>query len=160
MRKLSTGTHVENQMKLLALQYNYEQQIVSPSLNIVSNHTFYFSPCHSSIFDSSDKCWKDYFTKVVKYQKSRHTNNIKKLLPLPTPLKDYLHSLLGYSSNGSDNILYDNMTQQPIFHPTKDEATIEWAQSSIINITKLFMGKHIKITVDGTQPCLDVFSPS
>jgi hypothetical protein len=101
----------------------------------------FFSPCHSLIFDSGDKCWDEYFTEeelieIKSYQ-------LKKFPSLPVELKEYLQKLLEYTSLDLD-ALYSELNTIRL-HPVNDSAK-EWAQSTILSTIKLFMCNYIPLT--------------
>ncbi|KAG2191987.1 hypothetical protein INT47_000779 [Mucor saturninus] len=123
MWKLKTGTIVERQMERFALTCNFEH------------------PCHSLIFDSGDNCWNNYLTEeelieIKSYQ-------LKKFPPLPLELKEYLQTLLKYTSLDLDT-LYCKLSSVRL-HPVNESAK-EWAQSTILNTIKLFMCHYIPLT--------------
>ncbi|KAG1580612.1 hypothetical protein G6F47_010490 [Rhizopus delemar] len=123
MWKLKTETFVERQMERFALTCNFEH------------------PCHSLIFDSGDKCWDEYFTEeelieIKSYQ-------LKKFPPLPLELKEYLQTLLKYTSLDLDTLYCKLSTVR--LHPVNDSVK-EWAQSTILSTIKLFMCNYIPST--------------
>ncbi|KAG0743871.1 hypothetical protein G6F33_010833 [Rhizopus arrhizus] len=123
MWKLKTGTFVERQMERFALTCNFEH------------------PCYSLIFDSGDKRWDKYFTEeelieIKSYQ-------LKKFPPLPLEMKEYLQTLLKYTSLDLDTLYCKLSTVR--LHPVNDSAK-EWAQSTILSTIKLFMCNYIPLT--------------
>lgn len=103
--------------------------------------TNFFSPCHSLILDSGNKCWDEYFTEgelieIKSYQ-------LTKFPPLPLELKEHLQAFLKYTSLDLDILCCKLSTVR--LHPVNDSAK-EWAHSTILTTIKLLMCNYIPLT--------------
>ncbi|CAO3614574.1 unnamed protein product [Mucor hiemalis] len=89
MWRLSTGTVVEQQMKMFALECNFEQCII---FEIMTNsQDFASDPVHSMVLDVSDKSWLKYFTPEEIQEIKNHQKKV--LVDLPSTIEDYIKKL-------------------------------------------------------------------
>ncbi|RCH81527.1 hypothetical protein CU098_001238, partial [Rhizopus stolonifer] len=92
-----------------------------------------------------NKNWRLTFDKGKAEEESIEIKSyqLKKFPPLPLELKEYLQTLLEYTSLDLDTLYCKLSTVR--LHPVNDSAK-EWAQSTILNTIKLFMCNYIPLT--------------
>ncbi|OBZ80984.1 hypothetical protein A0J61_10968, partial [Choanephora cucurbitarum] len=117
MWRLSTGTVVEQQMKMFALECNFEH------------------PVHSMVFDVSDKSWLKYFTpeeikEIKNYQK-------KVLVYLPSTIEDYVKKLRECQDV---TVLKSMLTKE------SSDSSCEWIRSSLLQYIHLFQCNYLPLS--------------
>ncbi|CAO3687004.1 unnamed protein product [Rhizopus stolonifer] len=117
MWTLSTGTVVEKKMKEFALVCNYEH------------------PVHSLILDTSDICWKNYFTSDELDEIK--TMNMKNLCDLPDSLNAYTEAIRQVSDITE---LKKRLSQE------LEDPACEWIRSTMLDYLRLFKYNYMPLT--------------
>lgn len=117
MWRLSTGTVVEQQMQMFALECNYEH------------------PVHSMVLDISDKSWLKYFTpaeiqEIKNYEK-------KVLVDLPSVMEDYIKKL-----RECQNVA----TLKSMLKEELSDPGCEWIRSSVLQYIHLFKCGYLPLS--------------
>ncbi|KAG1474063.1 hypothetical protein G6F56_000588 [Rhizopus delemar] len=117
MWRLSTGTVVEQQMKMFILERNFEY------------------PVHSMVLDVSDKSWLKHFTpeeiqEIKNYQK-------KVLEDLSSTIEDYVKKL----RECQDVTVLKSMLKQELSDPG-----CEWIRSSLLQFIHLFKCNYLSLS--------------
>lgn len=117
MWRLSTGTVVEQKMKMFALECNFEH------------------PVHSMVLDISDKSWLKYFTPAEIQEIKNHQKKV--LVDLPSVMEDYMKKL-----RECQNVtLLKSMLKEELSNPG-----CEWIRSSLLQFIHLFKCGYLPLS--------------